>query len=300
MNVLHTRYTSGNTADSVFDLERARFHLWNSSLSPWHANEASTVTTALMTDGNTHSLSEAATWSAALFTAHTQQTSQCDRQGKNFFLGKHWIKESRVKNKCCWYQAGYRNWLWTTEVMSWRVAAEEGAGYQAVETAIIKQQCACDINRACSCKRTPVHYGPFWWGSNLQILRDGDWNSAAHYLPLRGVGSSALLCLWEADCRTKRHKHSLNMGPLPLHTRRRATEAVLNEILGRHNKPKAAVHKVTGPKKKKQQRAPLQSGYIARGSAQVPQGASSPNTSEEEDVKLSRSDWQTQLAETLQ
>jgi hypothetical protein len=59
MNVLHTRYISGNTADSVFDLERARFHLWNSSLSPWHANEASMVTTALMTDGNTHSLSEA-------------------------------------------------------------------------------------------------------------------------------------------------------------------------------------------------------------------------------------------------
>jgi len=43
-------------------------------------------------------------------------------------------------------------------------------------------------------------------------------------------------------------------GPLPLHTRRRVIEAVLNEILGLHNKPKAAVHsvhKLTGPKKKK-------------------------------------------------
>jgi hypothetical protein len=37
-------------------------------------------------------------------------------------------------------------------------------------------------------------------GSNLQILGDGDRNSAAHYLLLRGVGSSALSCLWEADC----------------------------------------------------------------------------------------------------
>jgi len=41
---------------------------------------------------------------------------------------------------------------------------------------------------------------------------------------------------------------------LPLHTRRRVIEAVLNDILGLHNKPKAAVHwvhKVTGWKKKK-------------------------------------------------
>jgi len=62
------------------------------------------------------------------------------------------------------------------------------------------------------------------------------------------------LCLWEADCRTKRHKHSLNKGPLPLHTRRRVIEAVLNEIVGLHNKPKAevhSVHKLMGPKKKK-------------------------------------------------
>jgi len=30
-------------------------------------------------------------------------------------------------------------------------------------------------------------------------------------------------------------------GPLPLHTRHRVIEAVLNEILGLHNKPKAVV-----------------------------------------------------------
>jgi len=56
------------------------------------------------------------------------------------------------------------------------------------------------------------------------------------------------------NCRTKRHKHSLSKGPLPLHTRHRVIEAVLNQILGLHNKPKTAVHsvhKLTGPKKKK-------------------------------------------------
>jgi len=77
--------------------------------------------------------------------------------------------------------------------------------------------------------------------------------AAAHYLLLRGVSSTAL-CLLEADCRTKRHKHNLSKGPLPLHTRHRVIEAVLNEILGLPNKPKAAVHsvhKLTGPKKKK-------------------------------------------------
>jgi len=44
---------------------------------------------------------------------------------------------------------------------------------------------------------------------------------------------------------------------LPLHTRRRAIEAVLDEILGLHNKPKAAVHsvhKLTGHKKKKKKK----------------------------------------------
>jgi len=44
---------------------------------------------------------------------------------------------------------------------------------------------------------------------------------------------------------------------LPLHTRRRVTEAVLIEILGLHNKPKVAVHsvhKVTGRKKKKKKK----------------------------------------------
>jgi len=44
---------------------------------------------------------------------------------------------------------------------------------------------------------------------------------------------------------------------LPLDTRRRAIVAVLNEILGLHNKPKAvvhSVHKLTGPKKKKKKK----------------------------------------------
>jgi len=52
-------------------------------------------------------------------------------------------------------------------------------------------------------------------------------------------------------CRTKRHKHSLSKGPLPLRMRRRVIESVLNGILGLHNRPKAAVHKLMGPKKKK-------------------------------------------------
>jgi len=41
---------------------------------------------------------------------------------------------------------------------------------------------------------------------------------------------------------------------VPLHTRRRVSEAVLNDILGLRNRAKAAVqsvHKVTGRKKKK-------------------------------------------------
>ena len=52
------------------------------------------------------------------------EVSQCDRKGKTFFLGKHWIKESHVKNEGCRYQAGYHNWLWTVKVMRWRVTAE--------------------------------------------------------------------------------------------------------------------------------------------------------------------------------
>ena len=43
---------------------------------------------------------------------------------------------------------------------------------------------------------------------------------------------------------------------MPLHTRRRVIEAVLNGILGLHNKPKVAVHsvhKVTGHKKKEEE-----------------------------------------------
>ena len=61
---------------------------------------------------------------------------------------------------------------------------------------------------------------------------------------LRGDGSTLLQCLWKADCRIKTHKHGLSKGPLPLHTRHRVIEAVLNKILGLHNKPKAAVHSV--------------------------------------------------------
>ena len=41
----------------------------------------------------------------------------------------------------------------------------------------------------------------------------------------------------------------------------------------------------------KQERAPLQSGHIARGSARVPQSASSPNTYGEEKGTQSRPDW---------
>jgi len=52
------------------------------------------------------------------------EASQCDRQGKIFFLGKHWVKASHVKNKGSWYQAGYHNWLRTMKVMSWRVTAQ--------------------------------------------------------------------------------------------------------------------------------------------------------------------------------
>jgi hypothetical protein len=47
------------------------------------------------------------------------------------------------------------------------------------------------------------------------------------------------------------------MGPLPLHTWRRAVEAVLNDILGLHNKPRAVVHlvhKVTGERRRRRKR----------------------------------------------
>ena len=43
---------------------------------------------------------------------------------------------------------------------------------------------------------------------------------------------------------------------MPLHTRHRVIEAVLNKILGLCNKPRAAVHlvdKVTGPKKEEEE-----------------------------------------------
>jgi hypothetical protein len=55
-------------------------------------------------------------------------------------------------------------------------------------------------------------------------------NSAAYHLLLLSVGSSALSCLWESVCRTKRYKHSLNKGPLPLYKRYRAIESVLNGV----------------------------------------------------------------------
>jgi len=67
---------------------------------------------------------------------------------------------------------------------------------------------------------------------------------------------SALLRLWEADCRTKRYKHSLSKGPLPLYKRHRVIVSVLNECLGLYNKPTAEVHpghKLTGPEEEQQQ-----------------------------------------------
>jgi hypothetical protein len=51
-------------------------------------------------------------------------------------------------------------------------------------------------------------------------------NSAAYHLLLRGVGLSALLCLWESVCRT----NSLSNGPLPLYKRQRSTECVQNGV----------------------------------------------------------------------
>jgi hypothetical protein len=41
---------------------------------------------------------------------------------------------------------------------------------------------------------------------------------------------------------------------LPLHTRHRVIEAVLIDILGLHNKPKAAVHKLKGPKRRRRRK----------------------------------------------
>jgi hypothetical protein len=43
-----------------------------------------------------------------------------------------------------------------------------------------------------SSEKTSANYGPVQWGSILQILQDGDWNSAAHHFLLRGTGSTAL------------------------------------------------------------------------------------------------------------
>jgi len=102
----------------------------------------------------------------------------------------------------------------------------------------------CDLHRACSCKGAclmGIQYVDFaeWRPKQCSIL----------FAIVRRWLVSAIMSL--GGCRTKRHKHSLNKGPLPLYMRRRAIEAVLNEILGSHNKPKAVVHKLTGPKKKK-------------------------------------------------
>jgi hypothetical protein len=74
------------------------------------------------------------------------------------------------------------------------------------------------LHRACSCKGAPVYYWPVRRRSNLQMLRNGDWNSAAYCLSMRGVGSTEIWCLWETNYRTKGHIHSLDKRPVPLYT----------------------------------------------------------------------------------
>jgi hypothetical protein len=102
-----------------------------------------------------------------------------------------------------------------------------------------------------STKPSQINHAPIY----LQILHEGDWNSAAHYLLLRGSGSSALECLWVSGCWTDRHKHSLSYGPLPLHGRHGVTESGLNTVFRVHNKPTAAVltgaFMLTGPREEK-------------------------------------------------
>jgi hypothetical protein len=77
MNVLYTRCTHGNTADSLFNLVHVCCHGQKSLLSPRHVGETSRVTTTpkLMRNGNKHSLSEAATLSTALLTAYKHEVS---------------------------------------------------------------------------------------------------------------------------------------------------------------------------------------------------------------------------------
>jgi hypothetical protein len=87
----------------------------------------------------------------------------------------------------------------------------------------------CHLYGTCPCKRAPIHHGPVRWGSNLQILQQGDRNSATYHVLLRGTGSSVLQCFWELNCRTKRYKHGLNKGPVPLHKRQRTVESALNK-----------------------------------------------------------------------
>jgi hypothetical protein len=68
---------------------------------------------------------------------------------------------------------------------------------------------SCNSHWTCSSERTSAKYGSVQWRSILQILLDGDWNSAAYHLLLRGTGSTALQYFWETVCWTKRSKHSL-------------------------------------------------------------------------------------------
>jgi hypothetical protein len=60
--------------------------------------------------------------------------------------------------------------------------------------------------------------GLFDGDPDMQILRNGDRNSATYCLSMRGVGSTEIRCLWETNCRTKGHKHSLDKGPVPIYT----------------------------------------------------------------------------------
>lgn len=131
-NVLYTRYTSGNTADSLTSNVCAatcrtrclvRGMLRHLEL-PQHQNWWQTVTDILYLKLPLQVQPYSQLTYKKLLITVSWEASQCDRQGKIFFLGKHWIKESCVKNKGCWYQAGYHNWLWWTKVMSRRVTAE--------------------------------------------------------------------------------------------------------------------------------------------------------------------------------
>jgi hypothetical protein len=79
----------------------------------------------------------------------------------------------------------------------------------------------CYLYGTCPCKRARIHHGPVRRRSNLQILQEGDRNSATYLVLLRGTGSSALQCSWELNFCTKNYKHGLNKGPVHLHKRPR-------------------------------------------------------------------------------